>query len=132
MPVWLELERRRTRNAVDVGATPTAGSIVSGVCRKHPTLRRSWTRFDSWRGHWLKEIVLGVWRRHATLRRSQSRFDSWRGHSTLERVGRAAGCNPAEVGSIPTGVSRGGLTTESQRHREESAENKAVLKTGRP
>src|SRR2546427_7159337 len=50
--------------------------------------------------------VLGVWRRHATLRRSKFRFDSWRGHcSTLEPDGEAAGCNPAEVGSIPTGVS---------------------------
>ena len=28
VPVWLESERRRTRNAVDVGATPTAGPLV--------------------------------------------------------------------------------------------------------
>ena len=32
LPVWLDTERRRTRNAVDVGANPTAGSRqVSGV-----------------------------------------------------------------------------------------------------
>src|SRR5438105_7892538 len=30
MPVWLDTERRRTRNAVDVGANPTAGSEPIG------------------------------------------------------------------------------------------------------
>ena len=44
---------------------------------------------------------------HATLRRSRTRFDSWRGHfgKTLEPDGQATGCNPVEVGSTPTGVS---------------------------
>jgi hypothetical protein len=31
MPVWLDTERRRTRNAVHVGATPTAGSFQLGA-----------------------------------------------------------------------------------------------------
>ena len=44
---------------------------------------------------------------HATLRRSKARFDSWTGYlrMTLEPDGEATGCNPVEVGSIPTGVS---------------------------
>ena len=30
---------------------------VLGVCRMHPTLRRSWPRFDSWRGHlWISDL----------------------------------------------------------------------------
>src|SRR5262245_40280897 len=49
---------------------------------------------------------------HATPRRSRIRFDSWRGHFVSEREvsmalepdGQAIGCNPIEVGSIPTGV----------------------------
>lgn len=46
---------------------------------------------------------------HATLRRSKTRFDSWRGHYnelTLEPDGKAIGCKPNQVGSTPTGVSR--------------------------
>lgn len=121
------------------------------VTESHPTLRRSWTRFDSWRGHSAFPVGVSAARRpskpqgrvrfpgggsvpradgqhggikrprsvpdpHTTLRRSETRFDSWRGHvisrqrdtnfSTLEPDGQAAGCNPAEVGSTPTGVSR--------------------------
>ncbi len=47
---------------------------------------------------------------HTTLRRSETRFDSWRGHHsfcvTLEPDGQATGCNPVQVGSTPTGVFR--------------------------
>ena len=55
---------------------------------------------------------------HTTLRRSGTRFNSWRGHRpkyrfpfsidrpmTLEPDGQATGCNPVQVGSTPTGVS---------------------------
>ena len=51
----------------------------------------------------------GVTDSHTTLRRSWTRFDSWRGHhfSTLEPDGQATGCNPVQVGSTPTGVSAG-------------------------
>jgi hypothetical protein len=46
---------------------------------------------------------------HTTLRRSGTRFNSWRGHvsflsMTLEPDGQATGCNPVQVGSTPTGV----------------------------
>ena len=37
-----------------------------------------------------------------------ARFDSWRGRltMTLEPDGAATGCNPVQVGSTPTGVSK--------------------------
>jgi hypothetical protein len=47
---------------------------------------------------------------HTTLRRSGTRFNSWRGHPsealrpTPEPDGQATGCNPVQVGSTPTGV----------------------------
>ncbi len=41
MLVWLDLARHRTRNAVDVGATPTAGFDILGVWWRHATLRTS-------------------------------------------------------------------------------------------
>ena len=51
---------------------------------------------------------------HTTLRRSETRFDSWRGHALRGRVealrapepdGRAAVCKTAEAGSTPAGAS---------------------------
>jgi hypothetical protein len=68
--------------AAGPGSTPGWGTSFAscpwGVTDSHTTLRRSWTRFDSWQGHHF---------------------------STLEPDGQATGCNPVQVGSTPTGVS---------------------------
>jgi hypothetical protein len=67
MPVWLDIERRRTRNADYAGATPAAGSTCpDGVAdASDPPKVRALVRFQVG-----ILTVLGVWRRHATLRRS--------------------------------------------------------------
>ena len=92
-----------------IGCLPIRKSPWS-VPDSHATLRRSQTRFDSWRGHLLqsapRECVgctavfeaarpgsipgrgtrrstscpRGVPDSHTTLRRSRTRFNSWRGH----------------------------------------------------
>jgi hypothetical protein len=68
--------------AAGPGPTPGWGTLFAscpwGVTDSHTTLRRSWTRFDSWQGHHF---------------------------STLEPDGQATGCNPVQVGSTPTCVS---------------------------
>ena len=59
------------------------------------------------RGTCVASCPRGVTDSHTTLRRSWTRFNSWRGHScflTLEPDGQATGCNPVQVGSTPTGV----------------------------
>ena len=128
------------------GSSPAVGFDAPLECDgRHATLRRSKTRFDSWRGHCAPSPR--VWRTHGglrsrkagfdsragdserscsdrcprsvtdshtTLRRSRTRFNSWRGHGSPTRVealkapepdGQAAVCKTAEVGSTPTGVS---------------------------
>ena len=133
-------ERRGTcllNRFMPVRVRPSACLMIPSpwsVTDSHATLRRSQTRFDSWRGH--SPRVCRTARRpskprdrvrlpggvsfgtfttssgcegsHATLRRSRARFDSWRGHALrmmLEPDGQATGCNPVEVGSTPTGIS---------------------------
>ncbi|MDB5349217.1 MAG: hypothetical protein JWN86_464 [Planctomycetota bacterium] len=82
---------------------------------RHATLRRSRTRFDSWRGHsprvcrehggvrsrkagsdsragdgpFRMSSGCGGW--HATLRRSRARFNSWRGHDNHDAGARWPG-----------------------------------------
>ena len=110
-----------------------SGRSMSRWCNgSHRTLRRSRSRFNSWSRHWpckctgshgrLRICKTGfdssvgrsakcprsVPDQHATVRRSQTWFNSWRGRCnrlTLEPDGAATGCNPVQVGSIPTGVS---------------------------
>ena len=62
----------------------------------------------------IDERPRGVTDAHTTLRRSKTRFDSWRGHGPPEGVeatrapepdGRAAVCKTAEAGSTPAGAS---------------------------
>ncbi len=69
----------------------SVGTISSprSVTDSHTTLRRSGTRFNSWRGHRLKPPI-------------PSSIDR---PMTLEPDGQATGCNPVQVGSTPTGVS---------------------------
>ena len=44
--------RIRPSEGLGPGSSPGRDTRkVLGVCRTHPTPRRSWTRFDSWRGH---------------------------------------------------------------------------------
>ena len=61
---------------VQVGILPT--ECPAGVPEAwQPSKLQDEVRFL---GGALGEKVLGVWRMHATLRRSKTRFDSWRGH----------------------------------------------------
>ena len=78
------------------------------VCRAHGGLLNRKAGFDSRAGDPENISPRGVPEQHTTLRRSRTRFNSWRGHGeslTLEPDGKATGCNPVQVGSTPTGVS---------------------------
>jgi len=75
--------------AARLGSTPRRGKRrPRGVPESHTTVRRSRTRFDSWRGH------------------SPSSPPVPRAHSEAQRPGgRAAALPTAEVDSTPTGAS---------------------------
>ncbi len=78
------------------------------VCRAHGGLLNRKAGFDSRAGDFRCQGPRSVTDAHTTLRRSWTRFNSWRGHAfflTLEPDGKATGCNPVQVGSTPTGVS---------------------------
>jgi hypothetical protein len=125
-----------TRRVANLGQAKSPWSVTD----PHSTLRRSQTRFDSWRGHSCafprecagctavfeaagpgsipgrgiegqarQEYVLGVCRirtRPCEGRGPGSIPGEDIDDSTLEPDGQATGCNPVQVGSTPTGVSK--------------------------
>ena len=81
-PTWLDAERRRTRNPDHAGAKPVVGS-----CNCYP---------------WSVTVASD---RAKVVDQVQLPAGMFENEMTLELDGQAAGCNPAQVGSIPTGVS---------------------------
>lgn len=93
------------------GPEITQGPHALGLCRRHATLRRSRTRFDSWRGHMsrLSTIQLPrVWRTHGGLRNRKAGPDSRAGDSR-SLANTTGGARGGAWARAAWPISRGGL-----------------------